>query len=128
VPGGSYGWNPVPGYDESKPMTDFTLPGKQYGAKWSSGFPTIAPSGATWLYDKLWGDWQGRLFMSVMGAQSSRVFDFGPQGHLLSEIEPPELDGTYGRIRGATLGPDGAVYLSTDNGGGTDVILRLTPA
>ena len=26
--GGDYGWNPVPGYDESRPMTDHEVPGR----------------------------------------------------------------------------------------------------
>ncbi len=45
VAGGDYGWNPVPGYDESVPMTDQSLPGEQQDAAWSSGEPTIATSG-----------------------------------------------------------------------------------
>jgi hypothetical protein len=49
VAGGNHGWNPVPGYDETKPMTDFSLPGRPLGARWSSGQPTVATSGATWL-------------------------------------------------------------------------------
>ena len=44
-PGGDYGWNPVPGYDERVPMTDQSLPGQQTEASWSSGDPTIATSG-----------------------------------------------------------------------------------
>ena len=49
VPGGDYGWNPVPGYNESVPMTDQSLPGVQQEAAWSSGVPTIATSGAAWV-------------------------------------------------------------------------------
>ena len=56
--GGNYGWNPVPGYDESKPMTDHSLPGRQIDAKWSSGQPTIATSGAAWLKGDVWGAWR----------------------------------------------------------------------
>ena len=33
VNGGDYGYNPVPGYNESVPMTDQSLPGKQIKAK-----------------------------------------------------------------------------------------------
>ena len=40
VAGGDYGWNPVPGYNECVPMTDQSLPGRQIGARWSSGDPT----------------------------------------------------------------------------------------
>ena len=43
-PGGDYGWNPVPGYNESVPMTDQSLPGRQVGARWRSGDPTLATS------------------------------------------------------------------------------------
>ncbi len=47
--GADYGWNPVPGYNESVPMTDQSLPGQQVPARWNSGFPTLATSGADWL-------------------------------------------------------------------------------
>ena len=49
VNGGDYGWNPVPGYNESVPMTDQGLPGTQIDAKWSSGYPTVATSGGTFV-------------------------------------------------------------------------------
>jgi glucose/arabinose dehydrogenase len=32
-----------------------------------------------------------------------------------------------GRLRSAVEGPDGNLYVSTDNGGGTDSILRAVP-
>ena len=47
--GGDYGWNPVPGYNESVPMTDQALPGTQINARWRSGNPTIATSGSAWV-------------------------------------------------------------------------------
>src|SRR6185503_8446251 len=47
VSGGTYGWNPVPGYNESVPMTDRSLPGRQIPARWRSGEPTLATSGAS---------------------------------------------------------------------------------
>ena len=45
-PGGNFGWNPDGGgrYDESVPMTDETIAGA-IPAVWSSGEPTLAPSG-----------------------------------------------------------------------------------
>ena len=52
VNGGDYGWNPVPGYNESVPMTDHGLPGTQIDAKWSSGYPTVATSGGTFVYGR----------------------------------------------------------------------------
>ena len=35
--GADYGWHPVPGYNESVPMTDHSLPGRQTSARWTSG-------------------------------------------------------------------------------------------
>jgi glucose/arabinose dehydrogenase len=34
----------------------------------------------------------------------------------------------FGRLRGVTLAPDGALLVTTSNGGGNDMILRVTPA
>ena len=39
----------------------------------------------------------------------------------------PALDGTHGRLRAVRSGPDGALYVTTDNGD-NDKVLRLTPA
>lgn len=36
-------------------------------------------------------------------------------------------EGAHGRLRDVTVGPDGAVYLSTSNRGGADRILRIGP-
>ncbi|UPK76225.1 PQQ-dependent sugar dehydrogenase [Nocardioidaceae bacterium SCSIO 66511] len=125
--GGNYGWNPVPGYDESVPMTDHDLPGKQISARWRSGNPTIAPSGAAWLRGKRWGRWQGALAMSVLGAEHLRILRFDRKGRLLGESVPKRLKGTYGRLRAAVVGPDNALYVTTANGGGNDRILRIRP-
>ena len=127
VAGGNYGWDPGPGYDESVPMTDFTLPGRQIAARWSSGDPTFATSGASWLSDARWGGWQGRLAVAALKDSSLRVMRFSPAGRLLGVRLPPQLDGTYGRLRSPQIGPDGALYVTTDNGGGNDVVLRVVP-
>lgn len=123
---GDYGWQPGPGYDESSPMTDQSLPGPQREAAWSSGNPTVATSGAAWLAHPSWGPWQGRLAVAALKDSSLRVFDFdGPT--LVDVDQVPELDGTQGRLRSVTMGPNGALYLTTSNGGGNDVVLRVVP-
>ncbi|UYM04099.1 PQQ-dependent sugar dehydrogenase [Solicola gregarius] len=125
--GGDYGYNPVPGYNESVPMTDNGLPGRQISARWRSGNPTIAPSGAAWMRGKRWGKWQGALAMSVLGAEQLRILRFNGKGKLVGQAVPKRLRGTYGRLRAAVLGPGNSLYVTTANGGGKDRILRIRP-
>ena len=73
------------------------------------------------------GEWEGRLAVATLKAQSPRVFEFAGDGTLLSELTVPELDGHYGRLRTPVMGPGGALYVSTSNGGGGDRILRIVP-
>jgi aldose sugar dehydrogenase len=125
--GGNYGWNPVPGYDESTPMTDFSLPGRQIGARWRSGNPTIATSGATWLRGRQWGRWQGCLAVATLADESLRIMRFRGDGSFVRMWRPPALNGQYGRLRSVVLGPGHALYVTTSNDGGNDRILRVTP-
>jgi glucose/arabinose dehydrogenase len=124
--GGNYGWNPVPGYDESKPMTDHSLPGRQLDARWSSGTPTIATSGMAWLRGDRWGDWAGRLVVPALAGERLMLLELDDRGRLVGEERVAELDGDYGRLRTAQLGPGKTLYLTTSNGGGNDVILKVT--
>jgi len=124
--GGNYGWQPGPGYDESRPMTDFSLPGKQVGARWSSGNPTIATSGAAWLRGSQWGDWDGALAVATLKDTSLRILRFTPTGVFQQMWTPPALD-AGDRLRTPVLGPDGHLYVTTSNGGGNDRILEVVP-
>lgn len=126
--GADYGWNPVPDYFEDAPMTDHSLPGKQRDARWSSGFPTVATSGATWLDGRRWGAWDGRLAVATLKAQQLLVMDFDDSGDFVGLEVPPELLGTYGDLRVPVVGPHNALYVSTDNFDGPDYILKVVPA
>ena len=60
-------------------MTDQALPGRQRVARWSSGQPTLAASGATWLRGSRWGEWEGALAVAALkdGSLTMMRFD-GP--------------------------------------------------
>jgi len=126
VNGGDYGWNPVPGYNESVPMTDQNLPGDQVAAKWSSGEPTLATSGATFVAGKEWGALDGTLAVACLKASRALFLTFDASGNLVRQRVPAALS-RYGRLRTFTQAPDGALLVTTSNGGGNDVILRVTP-
>ena len=127
-PGGNGGWNPVGsgGYDESVPMTDPSLPDVMLPS-WASGDPTIATSGSTFLAGPHWGDYEGLLLLGVLKGRGVLALRLDDDGTLLEQFRLPELEGTYGRIRAVQQGGDGALYVTTDNGGGADRLLRVTP-
>jgi aldose sugar dehydrogenase len=127
-PGGNGGWNPVGsgGYDDSVPMTDPSLPDVMLPS-WASGDPTIAPSGSTFLAGPHWGDYEGLLLLGVLKGRGVLALRLDDDGTLLEQFRLPELEGTYGRIRAVQQGGDGALYVTTDNGGGADRLLRVTP-
>ena len=125
VAGGNYGWDPVPSYNESVPMTDrVKFPGA-VEAKWSSGSPTLAVSGGIFLEGNQWGVWEGRLAVATLRDSRLRLFEFTPEGDFVGQVIVSELDRSYGRLRTPMMGPDGALYVTTSNGGGRDLILRI---
>ena len=126
-PGGNYGWAPGGnGYDESVPMTDESIEGA-VPAVWSSGQPTLAPSGATFLDGRQWGAYDGLLLVGLLKARGVLALRLDDAGALLEQFRLPELDGAFGRIRSLTQGMDGALYVTTDNGADEDKVLRVTP-
>jgi glucose/arabinose dehydrogenase len=124
--GGNYGWSPGPSYDESRPMTDHSLPGPQVSARWSSGFPTVATSGAAWITGRRWGPWRGRLVVAALKNESLRIMRFDSARRLVS-VRRPAATTRFGRLRSVTVGPANALYVTTSNGGGNDRVLRITP-
>jgi glucose/arabinose dehydrogenase len=122
--GGDYGWHPVPNYNETVPMTDHSLPGRQRSARWRSGDPTIAPSGATWVRGKGWGRLNGTLAVAVLGAERMVFMKFSRAGKLRWTRAPRALRGT--RLRSVTRTPGNALLVTTSEGSG-DRVLRITP-
>jgi len=126
--GANYGWDPDGNgsYDESVPMTDADIAGA-VPAVWSSGDSTIAVSGATFLDGDEWGGYDGLLVVGVLKGQGVLALRLDEAGALQEEFRLPELEGAYGRIRSVLQGVDGALYLTTDNGGNADRLLKVTP-
>jgi aldose sugar dehydrogenase len=126
--GANYGWDPDGGarYDESVPMTAPDVDGA-VPAVWSSGDPTIAASGATFLEGPAWGAYDGLLVVGVLKDRGVLALRLAEDGSLVEQFRLPELEGTYGRIRSVQLGVDGALYVTTDNGDEQDALLRVTP-
>ena len=122
--GGNFGWDPVPNYTESVPMTDLVKYPDAVEAIWSSGFPTLAVSGATFIEGSQWADWDGVLAVATLKASHLHIFFVGPAGEVTDELE--RID-DQGRLRSPKQGPDGMLYVTTDGGGSSGEVLRVTP-
>lgn len=122
---GNFGWAPPDGaYDESVPMTDKARFPGAIDAIWSSGNPTQAPSGAAIVYGKEWKAWDGAIAVAVLKDRHLKFLTIS--GTLKLSREDRRLENEFGRLRAVRQGPDGALYISTDNGA-NDKILRVTP-
>lgn len=121
--GRNYGWSPTPGYNESRPMTDTRRYPRAYAAKWRSGSPTVATSGATFLTGSRWKSWNGRLAVAMLKGKGVRLFTVTSGGRITAQ---QTILTSYGRIRTVQQGPDGSLYLTTSNVTG-DAIYRVTP-
>jgi glucose/arabinose dehydrogenase len=110
-PGRNYGWPEVRG--------ETSVPG-MVGPKLHSGNDTWAPSGLTFF--------EGSLYFSGLRGQSLFRYDLGT-GKMTRY-----LNGAFGRLRDVAVGPDGFLYLLTNNRDGRgiplpgdDRLIRVNP-
>ena len=127
-PGENYGW-PIAtygvNYNNAKisPFTEYEGT-KQPFKYWT---PSIAPSGfAVYRGDLFPSDWDGDLLIGALAAEALHRVDLngmtqaGEEAYLRGEA----------RVRDVRVGPDGAIYITTEDGGDGPVgkVLRITPA
>ena len=121
---GNFGWDPIPGYNESVPMTDTDkFPGAVV-AIFSTGFPTLAYSGAEFVAGARWGDWEGALVVATLKAQHLHLYFIDGEGNTTDGGRWIE---DRGRLRSPRVGPDGLLYVTTDGSTGSGAVLRVTP-
>ena len=125
--GADYGYDPVypfslPGYNEAVPMT---RPGGT-PAVWSSGPSTIATSGAAFTQGPAWGRYSDWLAVGVQKGNELMLLQLPAAGGAFTARADVLTD--RGRIRSVTAAADGSLLVTTDNGGGRDVVLRVTPS
>jgi glucose/arabinose dehydrogenase len=122
--GKNYGW-PVIGYGidysgakihESTQRAGMEQPIKYW-------VPSIAPSGMAFYTGELFPAWRGSLFVGALAGQILVRLELkgdtvGSEERLLRTLNE--------RIRDVRMGPDGALWLATDNSAGR--ILRVAPA
>ena len=85
--------------------------------------PSIAPSGMAFYTGELFPAWKGSLFVGALAGQM--LVRLTLDGEKVTG-EERLLRGIRERIRDVRIGPDGAIYLLTDNSAGR--ILKVVPA
>ena len=122
--GKNYGW-PVIGYgvdySGAKIHESTSKPGMEQPIKY--WVPSIAPSGMAFYQGDRFPAWKGSLFV---GALASRLLVRVTLNGEKATGEERLLQGLGERIRDVRSGPDGALYLVTDNPAGR--VLRILPA
>jgi len=127
APGGNSGWDPVPGYTQSVPMTDFAkFPGAMPPVWESANDRTIAPSGLAFLDGAEWKDWDGWIVLAVLKDSELRLLSLNPDGSLAGELQIPGSTGT--RLRSVVEGPDDKLYVATDVASPNGAIWQITPS
>jgi len=127
VGGANYGWTPgggTGGYDEGFPMTNTAVIPTARAATWSSGNPTIAPSGATFLNSSRWRDWNGLMIVAVLKDAQLRLLNISANGDT-TLAQGIALTGK-GRLRSVVQGPDGSIFVATDESPGQ--IFKVSPS
>jgi glucose/arabinose dehydrogenase len=87
--------------------------------------PVIAPSGMVFYTGKLFPAWQNSLFIGGMGSTNLVRLTLKGENVVGEERLLQDLQPQRERIRDVVQGPDGALYLVTDNAKGR--ILKIVP-
>ena len=126
--GANYGW-PVIGYGANY-VVGTEIHARRYrdGMEQPAAFwvPSIGISGLAFYTGDEFPNWRGNAFVGGMSGNYQRLVRISLNDHTVLGREPL-LVGTY-RLRDVRVGPDGFVYLATDNiYGQPSEIVRLEP-
>ena len=125
-PGANYGWPTVTyalDYSGGRVSPFEALDGTEQSLVHFT--PSIAPSGFAQYSGEAFPDWEGDLFLSALALRHVRHIDMNADGSL---GEQAELFGELGvRFRDVRKGPDGMLYLLTEEPEKASRILQVLP-
>jgi glucose/arabinose dehydrogenase len=117
VRGGNYGWPTCRGTDKCPSVENYHAAKAQYDRN-----DTVATSDLIFYSGKALPQWKDSILFVTL--KTGRLYRVTLDGDEVAKSEIL-IDNKYGRLRDIAEGPDGAIYISTDNG--DDAILRLSP-
>ena len=130
-PGGNGGWDPKPepgvdcasnycGYISNKrdgtptPMTDTGTFPHAMRPSWNNNGVSEGMSPCVFLSGSQWKGWEGRLAVGFLRGQRIDILKLDQAGMATGRVKMPGIPSE--RIRTLVLGPDQALYVSTDDG------------
>lgn len=127
VNGGNGGWDPqnrpgltcpdaycgYAGNATTMPMTDQTRFPSAMPAVWNNGGVSEGMGPAAFLDGPQWRAWNGRLAVGVMRGQRLVILELNPAGNVVGQVNATLPAARY---RALTQGPDGNLYIVTDDG------------
>ncbi len=122
-PGRNYGW-PVITYGREYSGPAIGEGTKKAGMEDPMHYwvPSIGPSGMAFHSGRSYPGWKGQLFVGALPAKQLVRLEIGEDGRVKRE----ERIAIGSRVRDVREGPDGAIYLVTDEDAGQ--VLRVVPA
>lgn len=123
--GANYGW-PAVSYGDT-----YSVPRRAIGGTEAPGItapveywdPSPALSGMSFYDGDVFPDWEGDLFMGALAMAKLMRLELDAAGSVVHQEDL--IQGEIGRIRDVATGPDGFLYLLTDQGNGG--LYRLEP-
>jgi len=122
--GQNYGWPNVIGDETGEGFVNPII---------HTGDDTWAPSGASFYSSHNIEDWYGKYLIATLRGNHLRILDLDLENNQVVSSKAL-LAGEFGRLRDASMGPDGNLYLLTSNQDGRgspapndDRILRIIP-
>lgn len=122
--GRNYGWPFVEGFCDLPAEQSFCLDNnvKEPIYAWT---PTVAPSGIEFYNSNHISQWKRSLLVTFLKDQKLRQIKLNAAGTAVESVNEYFV-GEYGRLRDVAISPDGKVYLCTDNGNNSDMIIEVT--
>lgn len=113
------------------PMTDLATYPDAMKPAWNNNGLSQGTGSAAFLEGEKWGDWNGRMVAGILGigfggtpvGQRIDVIDLAADGQSVNSVEAMTLPIPPARFRSVVLGPDGNLYVATDEGD----IVALSP-
>ena len=122
--GRNYGWPFVEGFCDLPAEKSFCADNnvKEPIYAWT---PTVAPSGTEFYNSNHISQWKRSLLVTFLKDKKLRQMKLNAAGTAVESVNEYFV-GEYGRLRDVAISPDGKVYLCTDNGNNSDMIIEVT--